>query len=305
MRHRVIITALVAAAACRPITVPTEPRQSVTFEIQDATTKASGGEVSSLAALIFRENGTLDSYARCDGNTVTADVSSGISLRWYLVANAPDELAGIATQQAFLQKPSLLEHSSQWRVMTGHGDGVLSEGEKVTVALDRIVSRVSLESIEARFLEDCFISSEVHLKEVFLMNVPGSCPYGMQQTSPVARLVQGGDHSQLKETLRGMLVREDGRSLDQHKRNLDYSFYCCPEDAQSASLVVHVDIDSEPNYYPIALPLLKCNTHYRVTNLVLLGPGAARPDEPVSRESIAFTIEITPWENEEKNVEFS
>lgn len=303
-----IITAMTAMAAvsCQREQPAESPASMQTVLFTVPVTKAGGaasGEVATLDILVFREDGLLETYARASGSTVCAKVTRGVSYSWHLIANAPEGLGSLARERDLMERLSLLSDSGAGHpVMAGGGQGLL-DGPR-TVPVDRIVSRVTLGGIEARFLSGSFTQSEVRLERVFLLDAVGSCPYSLEPSRGAIAYNARSLSADLPEGVRPLLVRECGQRLSPDASTEDISLLCCPDPDCRTRLVVELSIDGEPNYYSIGLPSMSCNTEYLVRDLVLLGPGSPTPDTPVSREGVAFTVEVVPWGTQESSASF-
>lgn len=299
------IAASALAAACQREPLGEAPRQrTVLFSVSPATKAGSQDEVGTLDVLLFREDGLLEAHGRASGSVVSARVAEGVTYSWHLIANAPEGLGGIAREDELLGSLSLLGDNSAARpVMAGSGQGLLDGAER-TVPVDRLVSRVTLGSLEARFLADSYTESEVRLERVFLLDAAGSCPYSRVPSRGELSYNARSLDPDLPEGVASLLVRECGQSLSAEPLQEDISLLCCPDPDGRTRLVALLSIDGEPNYYSVELPSMRCNTEYLVRSLVLLGPGSPTPDTPVSREDVAFTVEVAPWGTLESSATF-
>lgn len=284
-----------------PAERPSE-RVDLSFDTE-VRTKAglpSDTQIRTLDILVYRDNGTLEAWTRRGEARISISVRKGGSYRWYLLANAPKDMDLFTREKDFLRARSLLSDSTPaYPVMEGSGSGQFVSDTHIGAKLDRLLSKVTLETVRADFLKDSYMSSTVRLERVFLLNACGSIPYSMTPSSDI-RL----NRTVMEENPEGMLARERGTLLSGTDTWDGTSLLCCPDPEGATRLVVELSIDGVPNYYPVRLPEMTCNTEYVVRDLILLGPGSSRPDEDVSRTGVSFSVEIIPWEAEEREAYF-
>jgi len=308
-----LLLSCIIAGCAKDVSVKDTPKVDVVFAGADVTKSVSGGGdgVSVLDVLVFRQDGGyLDSHVRADGRQVVVEVSAGMPVRYYVIANASgDAFDRVSDETRFRALFCSLEDHCDGVVMAGGGDGVFDGGETVTVSLDRLQSRVVLDKVTPRFLNTAYQSSVVKIERVFLVNVNGGCPYAGGPAScdvwynrlgmePTGRHVDG-----LLAVSHSVVL--DGPS----SVVLDDALYCCPNpvdngvtsvtapvwSVRNTRLVIELSIDGIANYYPVTLPAMSCNCSYVISEAVLLGPGSASPDVPVDRTSMSFSIQVNPW----------
>ena len=298
---------------------PEAQRRTVSFSAGVAT-KAGDDGIGTLDVLVYRENGQREAYARSGGNSVQVSLPTGIPLRWYLVANATADLGSLLTESDLLSSRALLDGQSPSSVtMSSRGSGTIGDGTStVGVELSRTVSMITLGSISPVFLKDSYQTSAVKLAGIHVINAAGACLYTLIPDAGGVWHNRLGREPGLGQGLSAMLGREMDQTLDGHTVEGPWTFYACPNptdngiDSRTAPswserntrLVIEISIDGVPNYYPMTLPAMECNTEYLIREAILKGPGSASPDIPVERHDMAFTVSVRPWEQIQTDAEF-
>ena len=298
---------------------------TVRFEVGFAMTKAASSDeeaIGSVDLLVFRrDGGSLEAAARASGRYVEAEVPSGVALDYYVVANAPESaFSAVASESAFLSSSSSLADNDVGKlVMVGSGSKAFDGDSQETVYLDRVASKVTLEGITPVFLGSSFASSDVVLESVYLINVNGTCPYGLVPTAGETWYCRMGYDASLAAPLSTMLYASVGKSITSDETLTDtYRLYCYPNPTNNAvnsatapewsvrdtRLVVVLTIDGVRNYYHVDIPDMHCNYNYVIRDLRLLGPGSDHPDIPVVRDGLSFTVEVNPWSEESGEIIF-
>lgn len=275
------------------------------------------GDVRSLDVLVFRrQDGSLDAHARStatggDGNvtSVSAEVTYGLQHDWYVVANAPeDAFDAVSSKQDFVSGRVLLEGSEPYLAMyqAGSISSWPSEGP-VSVYLERYACKVSVGSVTVAW-EDAFaMPGGVRLGRIALVNAVASCLWSGTADQDAVWLNRMGVDTEAGEAVVADLggVEMSGGVAVQTGSPL----YCMPNGvvnghdsanhpewtARPTRVAVEILIGGVSNWYPVTLPSMARNTHYRVNSLTVTGPGAAGPDFPVTRDDVQFSVEIVPW----------
>ncbi len=260
--------------------------------------------VSSLDLCAFRPDGTLDTYARQDGASVTASLTKNIDLSYYLVANAREGLLDrTGTEGRILEEKAMLsENGRDALLLVGKGTGRFSAKTEEHLDMNRMVCRVSIGKITPSFLENTHLSNgSVTLDRVYLVNVSGSVPFSGEPSRADMLNVASMDEA-LPAALTDLLSASPAIRLeDASPLDLNLSFYCCPNPEENTRLVLEMTIAGQKNYYPITLPAMRCNHEYRADEVELLGWGSASPDVPVDRKSLRWAVTVNPWGLEERN----
>ena len=308
VRSFLFLLLLPVLVQCQGVTgEPPVQRVSVAFGVAESK-GVTESSVQSLDVFLFRADGTLDSWARANGGKVSVRVTANIPLTYWVVGNCPQSLsAGIRTEASLRNTLMQLGDNLVRCVMTGRGEDAFGADRSVAVKLDRLVAKVSIESITASFLDAGFAGQEAVLESVFLANAVGTCPYG---GTPFAGTVWYNRMGYEASDVDALLYRRYDKPVSASEEILDCNLYCCPNpfsdvsvDVDSAPLwsprctrlVVQVRVGSDRYYYGIQLPAMQCNHHYLVRNLILLGPGSDHPDRNVVRNAVRFTVSVNPW----------
>lgn len=307
---RIIVPALagILTMSCEPLQ-ETLREEKVEVRIDAGVkTKAAlpdDGKIRSLDLLVFRDGGILEAWTRNEQQSISVSVLKGGTYRWYLVANAPEALDSFTREEQFLGSLShLSDNSPAFPVMEGRGECRFSEDTRIGATLQRLISKVTLETVRADFLKDSYMNSEVRLERVFLLKACATIPYSMASSAGV-RYNHTGLEVDSGSSLGRMLCRERGVRLGPESLSENTSLLCCPDPGGETRLVVEISIDGTPNYYPVRIPQMQPNTEYLVKDLVLIGPGAARPYEDVPRIDVSFNVEVSPWQEENQEAYFN
>ncbi len=278
----------------------------VSFHAAPDTKSTSISAIETLDVLLFREGGALEASGRSSGGaTVTLTVRPGETYHWYALANAPEEILSVHSEDGLRRmRLSLSGCREAYCPMYGSGEALLVDGSEVNATLRRGLSKVSLEGLSAPFLAEGYLIGEARLERLFLMNAPGEGALLPDGSAPGVRLNRDGVDPSLSESLKGFLVAERRVSLSPTEVTDGTALLCCPDAEGKTVFVLEVTLDGERSYYGIPLPELKANTYYKIRDLVLLGPGAPTPGEAPCRDETVFSVEITPWSASEREAKF-
>lgn len=321
-----ILAALLLLSGCKCLPVE-ETRISVRFkaDIQVKSLPVDESSIKRLDLLAFRSiDGVIDTYASCVGQNldgISAEVSAGYSLNWHLVANAPvGAFSGITREEDFLVRNTLLSHTTDTTlVMHGEGCRTFSAGDApLMVYLKRYVSKVSVGSVRASWLDGYANAPECILETVTLVNARGQIGWGgVPSASADGLWYNRSALNDLDGTVADCLVRHPNISLGVTAVNVDAVLYTLPNPSECSDnasvqpwaprrtrIVLGIRTEGILQWYPIDLPSMQCNTHYRVEDLIISGPGALQPDGTIDRSSISFNVELRPWVSNTSNVDF-
>jgi len=320
---------LCLAAACGKGPDQAPDRVSVSFEaLPPAITKSLSSEaedrVETLDLLVFRaRDGMLDAHARTSASLrVASAVTAGIPLRWYVIANAPAAaLDGYASEAEFLAGETFLGESASL-TMHASGAGIFSPGENRSIQgilLHRYACKVSLAELSVRWLGAFAQSPPCTLDRVALVNVRGSCPWSGTPTAAAEDLWYNPSRIDPQDAAVQELLAWEGPVTipGPDPFPLDIPLFALPNpssgDGRGGSgawsprrtrLCLQLTIDGIPNWYSADLPPMDGNRHYRVTHLVIDGPGSEHPDDELVRTQISFRLQVQDWEDSWNDLSF-
>lgn len=264
----------------------------------------SAPQNTGLDLFAFRKDGTLDVHARQTGDILTARLTKGESLCYWLIANLPDGSMDSVTDRDGLlgSKLFLADNSAGSPLMVGKGERTFIGNDNETVHVDRAVCKVFLGILRPSFLSTGLLAGTgVSLDRVFLMNAPSSIPVSLEPSAADLCNVGRPDET-LPPALSAQLTRTPCIPLsDASAKNLGMAFYCCPDPSGNTRLVLEMTVCGIKNYYPVPLPAMQSNREYRIAELELLGWGSASPEVPVNRGRLSWDLTVMPWGTEEKN----
>ena len=152
------------------------------------------------------------------------------------------------------------------------------------------------------------------------MNAVGSTPWSGTPTAGPLWYNRGEVDPALGPPERDMLVCGFGsRGIpDSRPTTLDCALYCMPNPTdnglnslnspswspRNTRVAIELTVDGESNWYPVDLPAMECNRHYRIDDVTILGPGSQGPDYPVTRSEVTFTVSVAPWGEEHVGAQF-
>lgn len=320
------VSAVLCTVSCEreSVTNSDAGRSTVSFVVGTSETRASvtphEREVASLDVLVFRSGeGTLDNRARAvaGGNLldrISVELTQGVSLDWFVVANAPEgALSSYTTEAAFLQGLTMLEHSGESSLVM-HAGGVLPSGpvaDDVPVALDRYACKVTVESLTVDWPDAYAMATEVKLGRIVLVNVVGSTPWSGVPAAGDVWFNRMGVDASLPALVADMTVKDYGGLVLPSATAVEVAspLYCMPNPVnngvtskdepswspRNTRVAVEVLLDGASEWYPIDLPSMQGNTHYLIRSLTVTGPGSQGPDWPVERDDVRFSVSVVPW----------
>lgn len=307
---------------------------SVEFIVDAPLTRAvDETAVRSVDLLAFRhDSGLMEAHVRKASGSVEARLPSGVQLDWALVCNIPEgALDGIVSLPDLRAHTMRLEEDGDGILaMTAWGSGTFTAGSStVRAEATRLMCRVTVGTVDPAYLKGDV--STVRLRRAFLTNVAGTCPLSAEAVELPATghwLNRQGLQEGLPGTSAQLLVRSIGSDLTGGRTaEPNAALYCYPNtagtgdwsdtapqwSARGTRLVLEVETPSGTEYYPVDIseelsragltPRMACNTSYDFSQIRLNGPGSAHPDVPVRRSSITFTLSLTPWTDNNIDIE--
>ena len=279
----------------------------------DSQTKAAGtvsatddDKLNSAQVFVFNDNGILESSKRATTGNLELVCTRG-SKQVAAVVNAPEiddvtsisELRNKMTDISDNAAKSLLMYGQKW---------VTVDAASVTATLEvkRFAAKVVIQKITNNISLAQYKSSPITIKGIYLINVVSGMPYSGTDKPTVWSNKQKNDSNS------DCLYCEKPSSLTISSGSSDsrgHYFYCyhnpTEEDNTDTTwsprhtrLVVETSINNDTFYYPITLPVVAANTIYTIGELTITRPGTVKPDVIDVAGNAAFTISITPWNNE-------
>ena len=289
-----------------------EPKQYVGGE---------GDGIASLDLLIFRaSDGLLAASARVNGEEeISADVTAGMTMDWYIIANAPDGTFSSFTEEAtFLSALTPLTYTSPTS-MVMHAEGTTaftSSTGTVEAPLSRYASKVTVNDVSVPWLDSFATAPSCSVERVGLINVVGTAPWSGTPATGSVWYNRSGFDGTLSAALRSMLLWDDGVTVTAGEAaTVGESFFAMPNpitggdygtpwSERGTRVALELLVGGQANWYMIDLPAMEGNHHYVLNEVVILGPGATAPDLPLDRSSVSFGIEILDWGSDTKNANF-
>ena len=313
------------------------PRGSVLFRIEETQTKSDVTlhelGLRHAEVLVFRRStgqleGALDATRKGTGILhASMEFPTGVSFNYVVIANGPDglkELAASLGETAFLQQLSLLTHTTSTSlVMYGSGSFAISTHNPsvIEVSMRRYSCKVSVESLELKWLDAFSTPPSVTLERIVLVNVVGSTPYSAVPAVGETWYNQQGVDGSLPAIVKDITVAEYGSLpvVSSSAVNTLVPLYCMPNPTsnnvnslntpawspRNTRVALELKVDGVSNWYPVDLPAMLCNRHYLIRKMEVMGPGSQGPDYPVERNDVVFTLEVLPWGDEEIEVSFT
>lgn len=324
-----VVSGALAGCSKQPETPSTEEgpiRVPVRFDVVSRGTETrgavsgAGDAVGSLDLLVFRaSDGMLDTYKRLTTGalTVEAEVTSGRSMHWWIIANAPSGVLSVFQEESvFLSALTRLEDTGS-TAMVMHAEGTktfTASANSVSSALVRYASKVSIKDVTVEWLDDFAYTPSCRLQTVALVNAVGTTPYSGTPTAPAASgawFNRSSVETTLTTAQKAFLVWDAGQNIPSSATvTPDVELYAMPNPCTTelwatdtpwsprrTRIAVELVIDGASNWYSVELPAMEGNTHYQVRNLIIRGPGMSAPDNALERSSVSFTVDVVDWDD--------
>ena len=319
----VLSLALLAVVGCQkkddcPCNTASDQSVSVTVQVQGTTmTKASGVEyadearVSNLQILAFNAYGELESYVTVDNETsATLLASSGQKTVWAVV-NAPS-LASIEQIEDLQEAVSnLSDNALNAFVMTGNVTEELTDGAVINITVKRIVAKVSIEKITAAFPDTpAYAGKDLVVTGIYMLNVGAAQDYPVA-AAPAAwynklyHLDEEADtflYDALSETIANNTSYAVAHDYYPYPNSVDVSVLSLDPEVRGtwsprrSILCIEVTFGGEVGYYPIEMPVIQRNKHYRILEVILSRRPGSLPYVPIETGNATVTITVDDWE---------
>lgn len=226
------------------------------------------------------------------------------------VANKKEMPSSLTRDELFALPTRLDENTPGQFVMVGSlPNHVVQEDEKLTVGVQRIVSKVSYR-IRTKFT-GTLATKTFTVDEIYLTNVAGENVLGLSGAAA------GSDrwHNRLDRTASAGSTLDEllyGR-LGVAMAPVDsiwsgHTFYVYPNDSPDSHdksawtprctrFVVKATLDGKTTYYPVTIPAAKSNKHYHI-DLTISNYGVDHPEDiPQESAYLDVVVSVTPWED--------
>ena len=226
------------------------------------------------------------------------------------VANKRQIPSSLSRDELFALTTTLDENAVGRFVMVGSlPNHVIQSDEKITVGVQRIVSKVSYK-IRTAFT-GTLATKNFTVDEIFLTNVTGQNNQGLNGI-PAAT---GTWHNKMNRTataggaLDDLLYGKLGVSMSPVDSIWSgHTFYTYPNDspdnhdkenwsARCTRFVVKATLDGRTTYYPVTIPVAMSNKHYHI-DLTISNFGVDHPEDiPQKNNYLDAAVTVTDWED--------
>lgn len=287
------------------------------------TTRATGTDpeneqlISDLQVLVFREDGSLDAYARESGGTLEIDCTQGP--RHIVAVTNYDSLSEVSTLSQLMSiRTSLVDNALDNFIMIGEKTTDVYTGAEIEIPVARLVSRIRISSIKTDFTSDAYKEKDFVIEKIYLVNAPSDVQFGYFASENALSWSSEVWLNRMRNTsdLPTFLLDSGIDATLQNKQTYStvHDFYCYPnptsEDSSSATwsprftrLVVEATLDGVKYYYPVSIPAIANNRTYTITSLTITRPGSTSADIPVTTAQCTVSASVDGWEEGSSNGE--
>lgn len=308
MNSKVMLMAALAVCGCASLEEGNSSSEGEMVELSfsvpcQKTTKVSGSvaedAVKDLQIFVFGKDGMLHGYGHAESDELTLTCSTG-EKRIAAVVNAP-AINSVTDESTFQGLVSSFSDNSIGRfVMSGSTTKTVQKGEKITIPVSRLISKVILSSVKNDLELQQHRTMDFKVKSVFLTNAAKNRKY-FSASSPTDWYNKGvSDISQIIANAGTMMYESLGSSKIAYGTTYqsEHFLYCYPnprtDGAAPTYMVVEAMLGQSVYYYPIELPAMDSNKCYSVT-LTVRRPGSSTPDVPVQKIDAVFDVQVLPW----------
>ena len=308
MNSKVMMMAALALCGCAGLEEGNSSLEGEMVELSfsvpcQKATKVSGSVaedvVKDLQIFVFGQDGMLHGYGHAETDELTLTCSTG-DKHIAAVVNAPS-LSSVTDESTLKSLVSAFSDNSVGRfVMAGSVAKTVRKGDKITVPVSRLVSKVVLNIVKNDFELQQHRDLDFKVKSVFLTNAAKDRKY-LSASSPTQWYNKGvSDMSQIIAQAGAMMYEDLGSAKVAYGTTFqsDHFLYCYPnpksDGAAPTYLVVEALLGQTLYYYPVALPAMESNKCYSVA-LTVCRPGSSSPDVPVEKFDALFDVQVLPW----------
>lgn len=286
---------------CRVKIVTDAPKAVIGNEADEMTVK-------SFQVFIFREDGTLDAYAKASGVTETTVKCTMGKRQTYVVVNAPD-LSSVTTKTGLLSSVSLLaDNSLNSLQMAGCGEFAdITTDCDISVEVRHICARVQVAKVTNALSAPALAALPFSLEGIYLTNVAGDVKYSLEGTPSVWLSKTAYDASDVTNALHCDMFATPVALGSGKSHDSVHTFYAYPNSSSESvsglpwsprctRVVVKVKIGGMTYFYPIDLPALDSNRSYLINELKITRPGSTTEDETVQTAALDVQITVKDWD---------
>lgn len=314
MKRIFIITALVASilSSCAKEQAPAacstpDVKLNVSIPVSEMTRITDTGDeaaVDHAQVFVFREDGKIDAWTISDSRDMIIDCTAGLR-EVVAIVNAP-RISNIFDMEDLEKEVTVLQDNRPGSlVMFGRKSVELKASSSILVPVERLVARVSIESIVPDFSLEQYRNADFRITGIYLTNVAGDMHF-IGTSDPSIW------YNKMHDDVLDIDLIKTGDMSDQLANGTAYQtvhhFYCYPnpsvEDSFSVDwcprhtrLVVETELAGRTCYYTMTMPAIESNHIYTVKELRITRPGSSDPELPVLPGDASFTIEVEDWED--------
>lgn len=313
-------------------------------------------QINSLQLFVFDSNNLLETdvykgdLSAEKSTELTVNTKTGAKTVYALINNSrlslPQGVTTLSQYEAMLT--DLGENTAENLVMSGKNTvdvvdynnmGTPGSTQEVDIFVKRLAAEILLEGVTVDFSSNSLSGADFSIEKIYLKNVVGKSPIGMQAITPTADLKsvypvaltdfsEGNWYNKMKEESGAPACISDTFSLPcdvaGDKETVDRALFTFPNsteqdshneewDARHTRLVIKahvtkssISIDKD-TYYVLDLPVLKANTIYKIQNIniTMLGKDDDNSDVDSGIGKVEFSITADDWtETVNLNYEF-
>ncbi len=293
--------------------------------VNDVATRATGQDhgvqdndnnINTLEIFVFRNNeggvdyGLLDGYKKLTGDelknmgNITLKTTTGKKII-YAIANShkTDWTDGISKEKIEQLMAYLYKEDVKNFIMFASSEVTLQATSTVTMVLTRMVSRVTLNSLQVSFAGTPFEGDPLQNVKAYLTNVQAqkSLLTGIGTNLKVVNSKKYVPEDMTGITMQGMLYDNLAESITEATHSTPHHFYCYEnsrnietDDDRFTRLVIEGTLNGITYYYPIAIKNLKRNSCYSL-DVKIYRPGSLDPDKEVEYGTLDMRLNVQPW----------
>lgn len=292
----------------------------VSVDSGSATRSSSTGNedaLNSLQIIIFRD-GILYSSESVEGSSLDLAADFGIYSLYAFVNDPTDWVSApdLTEEKILNATSSFSDNSLSSYVMFGHVPSfeVDEEFSSVTIHVDRLASRITIENLTADFSSNPhYKGCSLLIRKIYITNILGTCPYSMIPTESPASDGRWYNRMGLEESVSSVMSMTADKNLeilipDGSTKSLDRIYYAypngCISDSDSSKwesrrtrMVIEATLDGKECWYHITLPPMKSNASYSINSCTIRNIGGTSPeDNSISSCEVTITESLS-WDH--------